>query len=79
MAEYDDEDNFSEDESDDESMSEEDSSDFDGEDDLSEEGMSWDELDKQAEEDDKRAALKRAGDGREKSGKPRPIQNGKRR
>ena len=43
---------------------EEESSDMPSDEDLSEEGLSWDELDKQAEEEDKRNAARR---GTEKS------------
>ena len=54
--------------------SESDDSDADPEDDLSEAGMSWDELDKQAEEEDRKLAARR---GTEKQGQgPMPQQRG---
>jgi nucleosome binding factor SPN SPT16 subunit len=52
------------DESDDDEDEDEDedaSSDFEEEEDLSEEGLSWDEMERQAEEEDRRAATRRVG------------------
>lgn len=46
----------------------------DDEDELSEEGMSWDEMEKQAEEDDRRAATRRVGPTKEVAqNKKRPM------
>lgn len=50
--------NFSEGDDDDDDKSD---SDFDSEADLSEEGLDWEQMERQAEEDDRRAAIKRTG------------------
>ena len=57
----DEESDFEESDEDDEDDDEYESSGFEEEDELSEEGLSWDEMERQAEEEDRRAATRRVG------------------
>ena len=59
--------------SDDDDDSDAASSDFDSEKDLSEEGMSWDEMERQLEEEDKKVAIRRAAKEPPQQAKRRPV------